>query len=326
MRSYVQIIIILSLMNKIRCAVIGVGYLGRFHAQKYKLLSHAELVAVSDINSDVVNAVSEELEVAGYTDYRELFGKVDAVSIAATTKMHYQIAKDCLEHGLHVLLEKPMTETAAEAEELIQLARAKKVKLQIGHLERFNPVWENARHLINDPLFIKAERLAPYNPRGADVNVVLNLMIHDLDIILDMVQKPVKSITAQGSSILTNDIDFASAQITFSDSSMANVTASRINFKMERRVQISQKNSYVFIDYQNKALTVYNKNTDEQFPGLRTECENKDALYEQIKSFLSCIEEDTTPVVTGEMGQYALDIANTISAMIYTNLMMHHAS
>ncbi|CAM2800101.1 Gfo/Idh/MocA family protein [Legionella worsleiensis] len=318
-------------MNKIRCAVIGVGYLGRFHAQKYKLIPNAELVGVCDRNPDVSTAVANELNVTPFFDYRDLFGKVDAVNIAATTNKHYEIAKAFLEQGIHVLIEKPITETVAEAEELIHLAAAHNAKLQVGHLERFNAARLAVEPYLDNPLFIESERLAPFNPRGTDVNVILDLMIHDIDIIQNMVKSPISSIVAQGTPILTKEIDIANARITFANQCVANVTASRISFKTERKTRIFQKNSYISIDYHKKKFAVFKKGTGELFPGIpditsvSQEFEKGDALLEEIKAFIHCIEQDHTPLVTGQEGRDALQTAEQITSLIHNNLSEHYA-
>lgn len=318
-------------MSKIRCAVIGVGYLGRFHAQKYKLIDNAELVAVCDPNQKALETVSHELQVPGYANYHDLFDKVDAVSIAATTNRHYEIACSFLEKGIHVLIEKPMTETIAQATELIQLAQKHRAKLQVGHLERFNSARLAVDEYLDNPLFIDSQRLAPYNPRGADVNVILDVMIHDIDLIQNMVKSPIVSISAQGAPVLTNSIDIANARITFANHCVANLTASRISFKTERTTRIFQNDTYLSIDYQNKKFAVFKKGNGELFPGIpdiiheQKEFAKGDALFEEIKAFIKCIEEDSTPLVTGEDGLHALETADKITSLIHINLMERHA-
>ncbi|AHE67153.1 Gfo/Idh/MocA family protein [Legionella oakridgensis] len=320
-------------MSKLKCAVIGVGYLGRFHAQKYcSLKDDVELIAVCDVNPDACEAVSKELNVPAYFNYHDLFGQVDAVSIAATTNMHYQIAKDCLEQGIHVLLEKPMTETVAQAKELITLAAAHQTKLQIGHLERFNAARLALDDHLDQPLFIESQRLAPFNPRGTDVNVILDLMIHDIDIIQTIVRSPIKSIEAQGAPVLTKSIDIANARITFENHCVANVTASRISFKTERKTRIFQKDSYISIDYQNKQFAVFQKGEGEMFPGIpeitrhQSAFEKGDALLEEIKAFIQCIQQDSNPLVTGEEGCAALSTAEKITSLINKNLTARYAT
>lgn len=318
-------------MNPIKCAVIGVGYLGRFHAQKLQSLENVQLVAVCDVDANVCEAASEAFQVPSYQDYRSLVGQVDAVCIAATTSAHYEIAKHCLSAGIHVLVEKPMTETTAQARELVELAKKHAVKLQVGHLERFNAARLALDEYLEKPLFIESTRLAPFNPRGADVNVVLDLMIHDIDIIQTLVNAPIRTIDAQGAPILSPSIDIANARITFDNDCIANVTASRVSFKSERKTRIFQKNSYISIDYQQKQLAVFTKGTGEMFPGIpnveRHQCvfEDKDALFEEIKAFIACIMDDSAPLVTGEEGYAALITANQISELIHQNLAKQHA-
>lgn len=314
-------------MRIIKCAVIGVGYLGRFHAQKYTRLESAELIAVCDANAATCEALAQELNVAAYQDFRELFGKVDAVSIAATTHKHYEIAKECLAQGLHVLIEKPITETVEQANELIALAKLHGVKLQVGHLERFNTARLALDEHLDNPLFIESQRLAPFNPRGADVNVILDLMIHDIDLIQTIVKSPIAHIDAQGAPVLSKAIDIANARITFKNDCVANVTASRISFKTVRKMRIFQPNTYISIDYQNKEFAVFQKGEGEMFPGIpevvrhQSVFEKGDALLEEIKAFLDCIEKDTLPLVTGEEGRDALATAETITSLITSNLL-----
>lgn len=313
-------------MRKIKCAVIGVGYLGRFHAQKYHQIEQAELVSVCDVNPKICEAVSSELGVPACTNYRDLFGKVDAVSIAATTNEHYQIAKDCIEQGIHVLIEKPLTETVEQAERLISLAKTHQVKLQVGHLERFNAARLALDEYLDHPLFIESHRLAPFNPRGTDVNVILDLMIHDIDIIQTIVHSPIVRIDAQGAPVLTQSIDIANARITFENHCVANVTASRVSFKSERKTRIFQANTYISIDYQNKQFAVFQKGAGEMFPGIpeitrhQSAFEQGDALLEEIKAFLQCISDNSEPLVTGAEGCAALATAERITALIQNNL------
>lgn len=313
---------------KIRCGVIGVGYLGRFHAQKYKQLPHVELVGVCDVNAKQAHDVAEELDVQAYTDFHELIEIVDAVSIAATTLAHFDIAKACLEAGIHVLIEKPMTETVEQADLLIELAEQGDLKLQIGHLERFNTARLALDEFLVQPLFIESARLAPFNPRGADVNVILDLMIHDIDLIQTMVKSPIVHLDAQGAAVLSSSIDIANARIHFANHCVANVTASRISFKTERKTRIFQSQSYISVDYHQKQFAVFTKDEGEMFPGIpnivrhESALEPNDALLEEIKAFIECIRHDTTPLVTGEEGRAALATAQMITDLIHD----HHAT
>lgn len=313
-------------MSTLKCAVIGVGYLGRFHAQKYQMLPEVNLIGVCDVNKQNSHAVAEELGVAAFQHYQELFDKVDAVSIAATTNQHYAIAKECIARGIHVLIEKPITETVAQADELIALAKKHQVKLQVGHLERFNSARLALEDYLDQPLFIESQRLAPFNPRGTDVNVILDLMIHDIDIIETMVRSPIVHIDAQGSPILSKAVDIANARITFENGCIANITASRISFKTERKTRIFQPNSYISIDFHNKQFAVFKKGQGEMFPGIpdivqeQAAFEKSDALFEEIKAFVAAIQNNTTPLVTGEEGRNALATAEQINQLIARNL------
>lgn len=319
-------------MSKLKCAVIGVGYLGRFHAQKYQLLENIEFIGVCDLNAKIGEAVAQELGVPFFSDYKTLFGRVDAISIAATTNQHYTIAKACLEQGIHVLIEKPITETVEQAKELIALAEQHGAKLQVGHLERFNAARLALDAHLTKPLFIESQRLAPFNPRGTDVNVILDLMIHDIDIIQTMVHSPIKKIEAQGTPVLSKSIDIANARITFENNCVANVTASRISFKTERKTRIFQADTYISIDYHNKQLAIFKKGEGEMFPGIpdvirhQSVFEKGDALLEEIKAFVQCIEQNTPPLVTGLEGCNALATASIITDLIHEQLLANHAA
>lgn len=313
-------------MSHLRIAVIGTGYLGRFHAQKYQKISHVQLIGVCDVNQETCNKVAEELGTQAFNDYHELFGLVDAVSIVVSTKNHFKVAKAFLSQGIHVLLEKPMTETVAEADELIQLAKQQGAKFQIGHLERFNGAKIGVTPYLNQPVFITAERLAPYTPRGADVSVVLDLMIHDLDLIASMVDSPIEKIEANGAAVLSNSIDIAHARLTFENGCVANITASRVSFKSERTMRIFQKDSYLTIDYQKKKFARLTKGDEELFPGVSNVSsqefafENSDALLEEIHAFVNAIIDNQEPIVDGKAGRQALATALEISEIIEKNL------
>jgi predicted dehydrogenase len=309
----------------LKTAVIGVGYLGRFHAQKYAALDNAELVGVADASEENAQRVAEECGTSAYSDYRELFGKVDAVSIVVPTQLHYQVAKECLQNGIHVLLEKPMTVTVEEADELIDIAAEKKLVLQIGHLERFNSAVLALEPVLTQPQFIESHRLAPFNPRGADVNVVLDLMIHDIDIIQSLVRSPIANIDANGVSVLTQEHDIANARITFESGCVANVTASRVSMKPQRKMRIFQPDAYVSVDFQDKILSVHRKGDKEMFPGIpeinseESIFENSDAIMAEAEAFLGAISSGGKPPVTGEDGREALDTAIRISELLKQN-------
>lgn len=309
-------------MTKLNTAVIGVGYLGKFHAQKYASLDDSKLIAVCDTNKTIAKEIADEHGVDVYDDYHQLVGKVDAVSIVVPTQKHYEVAKFFLENNIHVLLEKPITSTVEQAQELVAIAKQHNLKFAIGHLERFNPAVMALGDVLKQPLFIESHRIAPFNPRGADVNVVLDLMIHDIDIILDFVSSPVKNINAKGVKVLSQDIDIANARIEFENGCVANVTASRVSMKSERKMRLFQNDAYISIDFQDKRLSLHRKGSGELFPGISDidseECnfEQGDALLSEIAAFLDCIKNDTAPVVSGEDGLRALETAIEISHLL----------
>ena len=242
-------------MSTLRAAVIGVGYLGRFHAQKYAQSAQAELVAVVDSREETRTSVASELHTQALADYRELLGKVEAVSIPTPTPLHFAIARDFLQAGAHVLVEKPITETAEQATELIDLARSRGCVLQVGHLERFNPVIVGAIPHVRRPRFIECQRLAPYRERGTDVNVVFDLMIHDIDLVQTLVDSPVASVDSIGAQVFSGGIDIANARIRFENGCVANATASRVSMKTERKLRLFEDDTYLSLDLQQKILT-----------------------------------------------------------------------
>lgn len=309
-------------MKKLKCAVVGTGYLGKFHAEKYASLPDCELVAVVDINEAAANAVAQRHGASALTDYQSLLGHVDAVSIVVPTTLHHAVSKDFLNGGAHVLVEKPITVTVAEADELIEIAERKNLILQVGHLERFNPAVLGMDNLDEKPLFIESHRLSPFNPRANDVSVVLDLMIHDIDIILALVGSEVERIDASGTSVLTQGIDIANARVVFKSGCVANVTASRISMKMERKMRMFRPSSYVSIDFQNRILTKHRTGQKEMFPGIpeivteESVFENGDALLEEIKHFVNCIRTGANPLVPGEAGKRALETALEISKLL----------
>jgi predicted dehydrogenase len=307
-------------MKKLRTAVVGVGYLGAFHAEKLASLSESQLVAVADIDSDTARRVAHRLGVEAIGDHRELLDRVDAVSIAVPTQQHYPVAGDFLKAGVHVLLEKPIAATLAEAQTLIDLAARQRCVLQIGHLERFNPaVVAAVEGVITTPMFIESHRLAPFKPRGTDTSVILDLMIHDIDIILNIVGSPPQRIDASGIPVLSSDIDIANARIHFDNGCVANVTASRVSLRAERKMRLFQHNAYITIDFLNKKLGIYRKADRESAQGIPEITSEErvfaeaDALRNQIRAFLRAILNGTPPVVSGEDGKRALATAMEIS-------------
>ncbi|MEY2720835.1 MAG: hypothetical protein RL597_280 [Pseudomonadota bacterium] len=309
-------------MSSIRAAVIGAGYLGRFHAQKYASEPLCALVAVADTRSDAREAVARELNTRGVADHRELLGQVDAVSIVTTTPAHYAIARDFLEAGAHVLVEKPITETPEQARELIALAARQGRILQVGHLERFNPAIVAAEGRLDGARFIECQRLAPFKERGTDVNVVLDLMIHDIDIVQSIVGRPIESIDAVGTPVFSGAVDIANARIRFAGGCVANVTASRVSLKTERKLRVFRDDAYLSIDLQQRILTTITKRATPPAGGElpvnieEQSFEQGDALRAEIRSFLECIAQGRPPVVDGEAGLRALETAIRITKML----------
>lgn len=301
---------------------MGVGYLGRFHAQKYAQAQGCELVAVVDARSEAREQVAKELGTQALADHRELLGRVDAVSVVTPTPAHCAIARDFLSAGIHVLVEKPITETPAQARELIELAKAQKRVLQVGHLERFNAAILAADPYLTAPRFIECHRLAPYKERGTDVNVVLDLMIHDIDIVQTIVGSPIASIDAIGTAVFSDEIDIANARIRFENGCVANATASRVSMKTERKLRVFEDDAYLSIDLQQKILTLIRKRAAPVAPGqLPVTIEEQsfdqgDALKAEIESFLDCIRTGRPPVVSGEAGMRALDTAMRITEQV----------
>jgi predicted dehydrogenase len=306
----------------VRAAVIGAGYLGRFHAQKYAALERAELLAIADPEPLARERLAAELGVAGVADHRELLGRVDAVSVVTPTPLHFSIARDFLDAGAHVLVEKPITVTVDEARELVALAAARKRVLQVGHLERFNPAIVAVEGLLDRPRFIESNRLAPFKPRGTDVSVVLDLMIHDIDLIQNIVGSAVTSIDAVGAPVFTDEIDIANARIRFANGCVADVTASRISMKSERKLRVFQADAYLSIDLQQKVLTLVRKGdalAAGEMPKVAIEersFDPGDALRDEIESFLRAIESGSRPVVSGEDGLAALETAIRIGELL----------
>ena len=309
-------------MQPIRTAVIGVGYLGRFHAQKYAALPDSSLIAVVDARPDARDKVAAEVGCRAVADYREILGEVDAVSIATPTPLHFPLAQECLERGVHVLVEKPVTETPEQARALIAAAARHGRVLQVGHLERFNAAILALEGTLGTPRFIESHRLAPFKERGTDVNVVLDLMIHDIDLIQSLVGAPIESIDAVGASVFSAGLDIANARIRYANGCVANTTASRVSMKMERKLRLFQDDAYVSIDLQQKVLTVVRKPpagtpvTPGQVVIEERSYEQGDALRLEIEAFLKAIREGRPPVVSGEDGLRALETAIRITELV----------
>jgi predicted dehydrogenase len=284
--------------------------------------NHQSRVRVVDTNLDNAREIANKHGATAYSDYREIIPLVDAVSLVVPTSLHYKIAREFLEAGIHCLVEKPITETVAEATELIELARARELVLQVGHIERFNSVMIGIEQQVQQPLFLESTRLAPFSLRATDVSVILDLMIHDIDIILDLIDSPVKHISASGISVLSDNIDIANTRIEFENHCVANVTASRISRKRERKLRIFQREAYLSADFQEKIVAVARKgitNNPEGFKDVDYEefhFEDNDALNLEVLDFIDAIQQRRRPLVNGEDGRRALETAISITQQI----------
>ena len=298
--------------NKIRVGVIGLGYLGKFHYQKYKASKLVKLTSVVDTDIDN-HALVTEKNTSKFKKYQDIVDHVDAVSIVTPTSSHFKIAKYFLEKKIHVLLEKPMTETVAQAKKLNNIAKKNNCILQIGHLEQFNPAIRKIRKSNCKPQFIEVHRLCQFNPRANDVDVVLDLMIHDIDIVLSLIDKPIKNIEVSGKKILTKLTDIANVRIKFEDNIVANLTASRISTKNERKMRIFSDSSYYSIDFINNELKQVVKDKKNNFKIKGFSFKKTDVLYEEINNFIkTCLGKEKS-MTTGYSGEEALIVAKKIT-------------
>ncbi len=294
---------------------MGVGHFGRLHAEKLAADEMSDLVAVADVDAERARGVAARHGVRAVTDHRELVGAVDAVTIAVPTIAHHEVARFFLEHGVHVLVEKPFASTIAEADDLIALARARGLALQVGHLERFSCFGSGLFEKVTTPLYIEALRIAPFRPRGLDVGVVHDLMIHDIDLVSYLVGAPITSVDAVGAPVLGEREDIVNARITFETGCVATVTASRVAFKSERRLRVFQPDGLLSIDLLNKRGAFISKTYKDGTPHFDVEertLGEHDSLGSEISSFLHAVAEGTEPVVTGEDGREAMRIADRI--------------
>jgi predicted dehydrogenase len=309
-------------MKIIKAGVIGVGYLGRFHAQKYQALEDVELVGVADVDPDRARQVASECGCAHFSDYKELLDQVDAVSIAVPTSFHHQVGFDALSAGVDILLEKPMTVTLAEADELIGLAEKNKLILQVGHLERFNPAVLAMKPFLTTPVFIESDRISSFKRRGVDVDVVLDLMIHDIDIILTIIDSPLKTIHTVGAPVVTNTTDIANARLIFENGATANITVSRVSLTNVRKMRVFQPGSYINVDFANKkimTLQLEDELLESGMPKHSKEIKSfagEDALLNEIFHFVDHVRSRTRPDVSGVEGRRALEVVMQVMEQI----------
>jgi len=312
-------------MDALNVAVIGAGHLGRHHAGKYAACAGVRLVGVADIDLARATSVAAPLGATACADFRDLLSSVDAVSIAVPAAAHYAVALACLSADRHVLVEKPIAVTLPEADALVALARERGRVLQVGHVERFNPVMRELLKRVDGPLFIECNRLAPYKERGTDVDVLLDLMIHDLDLIAALVCAPVASIDAIGVSVLTATPDIANARLNFANGCTANITASRVSLKVERKLRLFQRDAYFSADFGKQHLTVCRRS-----PAGAIELEQLqlagDALQAEIESFVDAVRRRQAPVVGGDDGRRALELSLEIAERLRASPAMRGAA
>lgn len=318
--------------SRINIGVIGVGHLGSLHSKMYDEIDTANFVGVFDVNEEKRKEIASKHKIKSFGSIDDLLNQVDAVSIATITTTHFEVAKKALNAGKHVLIEKPITSTIAEADELILLAKQKGLLIQVGHIERFNPAIVSLESYQLKPMFIESHRLAQFNPRGTDVAVVLDLMIHDIDIILSLVSSPVKQIDANGVAVVSETPDIANARLQFENGCVANVTASRISQKKMRKMRMFQHNAYIAIDFQQGSADVFRLGKEGEGSIWSTmllgqigegkkkrsiiyeqpEIKKINALKYELESFISAVQNGTRPVVNGEDGRHALEVAQEI--------------
>ncbi len=309
-------------MKRLRAAVIGIGYLGNFHVQKYLNLPNVDVVGLVETDEKRRADIGGKYKVPTYADYREIINSVDLVSIVVPPNRHFELARDFLIAGVHVLVEKPVTETVAQAEELIALASEHSCLFQVGHLERFNPAVIALRERVTEPHFVGAQRFSTYKARGTEVDVVLDLMIHDIDIVLSLVRSELVSVSSSGESVVSGDIDMANARLEFANGCVAELAASRVSQEQVRAMTIRQLDSYISVDYLNHMLLIgeldehghADEHKEVSFETHRLS--GTDVLMDEIRSFVGAVSDGLRPEVTGEDGKRALEVAVEISRRI----------
>lgn len=303
-------------MRKIKVAVVGVGRVGEIHAKIYRELDNANLIAVCDIDKEKLDRVSDSLGVEAISNYKDLFGKIEAVSIAVPTRLHFKVTREFLKNHIHTLVEKPFTPTLREADILIRLAKEKNLILAVGHIERFNSAFAATQKLIKNPKFIECHRLSPFPNRSLDIGVVLDLMIHDIDIVLGLVNSPIKKIEAVGVQVLTNLEDIANARITFKNGCICNLTSSRVSDEWMRKIRIFQDDAYVSLDYKNEEAFIYKKEgssiAKESLP-----IDKEEPLKKELSHFIECVAQNKEPLVSGRVARAALLVALEIQKKIW---------
>jgi len=318
--------------SKIKVGIVGVGHIGKFHTRHLASASEFEFAGMYDIRPERAQKISSEFGGKIHESFADLLSASDAILICTPTKTHFELAQQALTAGKHVFIEKPVTENVMQGEQLVALAKSKKLKFQVGHIERFNPALMVLNHLDLNPVFIESHRLAPFNPRGAQMAVVHENMIHDIDIILSLVKSPVTGIAANGVAVVTGEPDIANARLTFANGCVANVTASRISLNQMRKMRIFQPATYITIDFQQHQTEIYQlknaadvppdatsfdiNSTDKKIVYSKPALPESDAMRAEQLSFVEAIQNDTEPIVSGADGLEALRIAEKIYALI----------
>ena len=306
-------------MKKLRVGVVGIGHLGSRHLKVYsEMRGQVDLIGVCDIQKERTLKLAEHYHVPFYEDYRHLAGKIDAVNICVPTSLHHEVARFFLQNGTHVFIEKPITSTVEQAQELIDLAGQKERKLQVGHIERFNAAFQSIKHFTRNPLFIECHRLNKFPNRSLDIGVVMDLMIHDIDIVLGLISSPIRQIHAVGASILTPLEDIASVRIIFENGCVCNLTASRVSEDVMRKIRLFQENTYISLDYVAQEAYIYKKH-DHQILKHSLPIEKEEPLRKELEHFCECVREDKTPLISGVEAREALKVALEITQQIWDN-------
>jgi predicted dehydrogenase len=310
-------------MSRTRVAVFGVGYMGNFHGQKFASIADVELVGVADADAKRAAEIGAQLKCEYTADYRTLLSRIDAACVAVPTEKHYEVVRACLEAGVHVLVEKPLARTLEEADEMLALARAKAKVLQVGHLQRFNPAFEALAGDAAKPLFIDIERLAPFKARGTDVDVILDLMIHDLDLALALARAPLEQVSAAGFRVLTGAIDIANARLEFADGAIANLSASRVSQAPVRKLRVFRRDGYVSADLQGQKLRVVRRNSNGSIEEKEQGFERRDELQAQAEAFVRAVRGGAAPQASGEQGRQVLALALQVARLVDERLARH---
>lgn len=304
-----------------RVGVIGTGHMGQYHVNVYSELPNAKLVGIADVSKERVDVVAKRFKTKGYTDYKKLIGQVDAVTVAVPTGKHYEVAKEFLSAGIHVLLEKPITPTLKEAKELYSIAKKKKVTLQVGHVERFNGAIQEVKKIIKNPLLVETRRIGPFIQRVQDDGVVLDLMIHDIDIVLNLVDSEIVTVNAIGGSIFTRKGDYANVQIYFKNGCVASLIASRVSQEKIRTLAVSQKDAYISLDYGAQELNVHRQASSQYFLSREELKYKQESMIERVfvhkdnplklelKHFLDCAAKKTERAVSPQSDLRSLEVA-----------------